>query len=85
MRPKDKEYEQARDLRTRGYSLREISEIVPASKGTISVWVRDIPLSEDQLQRLNDNRVIGRERARATAIQNRQKRIDEYHKLAEAE
>ena len=85
MRPKDKEYEQARELRVRGYSLREICRLVPASKSTISVWIRDIPLSQEQLERLNDNRAIGREKARATVIQNREKRISYIHNQAEVE
>src|SRR5215216_1747185 len=85
MRHKDKEYEQARILRAQGYSIREICRLVPAAKGTISVWVRDIALTPEQLQRLDDNRLIGRERARATVIQKREKRVTGYEREAEEE
>ncbi|MGA7732643.1 MAG: hypothetical protein WCD37_15405 [Chloroflexia bacterium] len=85
MKHKDKEYEQARALREQGYSIREICKLVDAAKGTISVWIRDIPLSQEQLQRLNDNRVVGRERARATVLAKREMRIAKYYEEADNE
>ena len=85
MKHKDKEYEQARSLRFQGYSIREICRLVPAAKGTISVWVRDISLSQEQLQRLDGNRARGRELARATRLRKREERIARYYREAEAE
>ena len=85
MKHKDNEYERARALREQGYSIREICDLVDAAKGTVSIWVRDIPLSQEQLWRLNDNRVVGRERARATVLAKRNERIAKYHQEAEQE
>src|SRR5438045_1742902 len=85
MKHKDQEYEQARTLRQQGYSVREICKLVNAAKSSISLWVRDISLSPDQLQRLNDHRVIGRERARATRISRRDSLVARYYQEAEEE
>ena len=41
-----KEREKARTLRIDGKSLREISEILNVTKGSVSIWVRDIPQPE---------------------------------------
>lgn len=35
-------------LREAGKSYREISDVVPVSKSTLSLWLRDIPLTEEQ-------------------------------------
>ena len=48
MKKKTQEKERARALRKQGFSINEICKIVPASKGSISVWVRDIKLTEDR-------------------------------------
>ncbi len=85
MKHKDAEYERARALHEQGYSIREICKLVDAAKGSISIWVRDISLSQEQLQRPGNNRVIAREKARATVLANRNKRIAQYYKEAEEE
>ena len=43
---------EARRLRKQGWSQSEIRAKLPVSKGTISLWVRDIPLTEVQKLRL---------------------------------
>jgi transposase-like protein len=45
---KSKEREEARLLRSGGCSVCEIAEKVGVSKGTVSLWVRDIQLTEEQ-------------------------------------
>lgn len=45
---KVKEKELARKLRSEGKSVRDICRVVGVSKASVSVWVRDIELSEDQ-------------------------------------
>jgi hypothetical protein len=40
--------EKARELRRRGMSVGAIAKAVGASKGSVSVWVRDIELTEEQ-------------------------------------
>lgn len=49
-RIEDKLY--AQSLRRQGFSYREILNVIPASKDTISRWCRDIKLSDEQLQKL---------------------------------
>ena len=42
----------ARELRTSGESVRNITKKLTVSKGTASIWVRDIILTVDQLEKL---------------------------------
>lgn len=58
-----KERKEARRLRALGFSIREISEKINCAKGSISGWVRDIPLTEEQVARLD----LKQDRARAKA------------------
>tara|TARA_Y100001935_G_scaffold247788_1_gene244130 strand:+ start:342 stop:1013 length:672 start_codon:yes stop_codon:yes gene_type:complete len=44
----------ARELRRRGLSLNEIKNKVKASKSSVSIWVRDIELTEEQLKQLKN-------------------------------
>jgi hypothetical protein len=54
----------ARALRREGRSLREIAEVVGAARSTVSLWVRDIPLSEAQQAALDDaNPVVNHRRS----------------------
>jgi len=67
MRQKVKEKEQARELRSNGCSIYEISEQLNVSKSSVSVWVRDIDLTDGQRADLRSRRISGpkpfRERA----------------------
>lgn len=47
-RAKDDLRETAVAMRREGRSYREIREVVGVSKGTLSLWLRDVPLTEDQ-------------------------------------
>ena len=49
---KFKERIQARKLRKDGKSVKEIAQSLNVSKGTVSLWVRDIILSVKQLERI---------------------------------
>lgn len=57
------ERKEARRLRERGFSIREISEAIECAKSSISEWVRGIPLSPEQIERLE----LKQDRARAKA------------------
>jgi hypothetical protein len=46
---------EARRLRRKGVSVRIIAEMLRISKGTASVWVRDIPLTKGQIEVLKAN------------------------------
>ena len=49
---KDKEKRQAIELRKEGGSIREISRVLAVSKGSVSTWVRGVPLSDKQKEKL---------------------------------
>ena len=60
---KEKERKLARALRRKGWSLRSIVPQVKCSKGAVSVWIRDIRLTNEQIARLKSNQDRGRARA----------------------
>lgn len=72
MKAKSVERLAARKLRKRGYSLKEIVRELGAAKSSVSVWVRDIKLTEKQRQiltsRHGDRSLI--ERRRQTRLKN---------------
>ena len=89
MRHKDKEFEEARELRRQGASIRDISSRLSVAKSTVSVWVRDIELTEAQIAQLNDNArkagVRGRERFASSMRLRRRIQLEQYKREAEAE
>lgn len=62
---------QAESLRRQGLTYQEILERVPVSQGTLSVWLRDVVLSEDQKTRIHGKDMENR---RKFIEYNRQKR-----------
>lgn len=60
---KAQERERARALRRQGWSVRSIAKEISCSKSSISVWVRDIPLTKEQINNLKSSQ----DRARAKA------------------
>ena len=48
MRAKVEELKKSRELRKEGYSLGEISKLLKVSKGSVSLWVRDVEMPEDK-------------------------------------
>ena len=69
-RAKDDLREIARAMRRDGRSYREIRALVPVSKSTLSLWLKDVPISDEQRALLRQLQVDGRER-RATALRAR--------------
>ena len=61
---KTEERIQARKLRKKGESVKEIAKLLGVSKSSVSLWVRDIVLSVEQLERLKQRSIIGGERGR---------------------
>lgn len=49
----------ARKLRSQGQSYKQINEVIHVSKDTLSRWLRDIELTEEQIQALNTKRTVG--------------------------
>ena len=55
MKKRTEDTEKARELRRQGWSVGQISKELRISKGSISPWVRDIKLTDNQIKRLEDN------------------------------
>ena len=58
-----KERELARRLRRQGLSLRSIVQRIQCAKGSVSLWIRDIPLTDKQIKKLKDSQDRGRAKA----------------------
>lgn len=78
--------EEARLLRQQGKSLREIVDTLGVSKGSVSVWVRDIELTPEQRMKVDQNNPAinpakrgqgGRDSNRRNALARRQQYQDE--------
>ena len=82
---KSDEKQRARDLRLQGYSYSEILEHVSVSKGSLGRWLRDISLTEEQIQRLHSRFGAGREKFILTMRTRRDARWQTFHQEAEEE
>lgn len=58
-----KQREEARWLRKQGLSVREIAVRIKCAKSSVSGWIRDIPLTGEQIERLKANQDKGRAKA----------------------
>lgn len=55
---KNKERNIARELRSNGLSIREITKRLQVSKSSVSIWVRDIELTKEQMDVLSKNKKL---------------------------
>jgi hypothetical protein len=83
MKIKTQERRKALALRARGYSFREISEILNISKSTASVWARNIKLSNQASKRIEELSIKGRQKALDTNWQKRAMENEEISKRVE--
>lgn len=67
--------EKARTLRIKGKSYSEIKTLLGVSKGTLSVWLRDMPLSPKQLRLVRDLNPKRIEKFRSTMQTKREERL----------
>lgn len=65
--------EEAIKLRKLGYSIKEVSEEMGIAKSTSSLWLRDIKLSLQAEKRLEERRVIGQYKSRASILAKAEK------------
>jgi hypothetical protein len=80
---RQKDREKAIALRLKGKSYSEIKTLLGIGKGTLSVWLREYPLSEERLIKLRDRNPIRIERFRNTMQKKRDIRQAEvYAKIA---
>ncbi|MBU4376168.1 MAG: hypothetical protein KKD29_01670 [Candidatus Omnitrophica bacterium] len=70
---KDKERKLARALRSDGWSLRAIAAQTKCSKGSVSKWISDIHLTDEQIERLKSNQDKGRAKAAKHPRSSKQK------------
>ena len=56
--------QKARKLRRKGISVKSIASLLGISKGTARIWVRDIILNVEQLQKLRESELKGKELGR---------------------
>ncbi len=70
------EREKARAMRARGKSYSEIKDAIGIGKGTLSVWLRDMPLTSEQIRNLRDLSPRRIENYRATVQKRKNARLD---------
>lgn len=84
MRKKTEEKLNAIELRKKGFSVNEIAEKLAVSKGSISVWVRNIPLSKRAetrlLTKIKKGQLIAAQNKRNKTKQTEQRLYDEAFK-----
>lgn len=74
---KTKEKSEARGLRKKGYSIGRISSLLNVSKGTVSLWCRDIILTTQQKEKLRENSIEGGSQGRLIgAEKNKMKKLE---------
>lgn len=83
---KPEEHKKAIEFRQKGKSIKEIGKLLNVSSSTVSLWVRHIPLSSSQKQRLQNKvfRALQRGRKKAERVQKRLRRIKGVNLVKEA-
>ncbi len=72
----------ARELRKQGISVKQIANQLGVSKSSASLWVRDIVLTIEQLEKLRHSEIKGAELGRLrSAFLQKQKRLEREEKL----
>ncbi len=70
----------AKKLRIEGYSVKELHRMLGVSKGTISIWIQDVKLSDKAQARLRQNYTNGQLASQKTIKEKtRQKNIQADH------
>ncbi len=80
---KRKEKELALKLREQGKTYSEIKERISVSKGTLSLWLRDKPLSSERMREVRDNSQKRIENYRNTCRKRREKILSHAYGVAE--
>jgi hypothetical protein len=83
---KSKEQLQARDLRKKGLSIKDIANELRVSKSSASLWCSDIRLTKKQTQKLHDKMLRGSYKGRMIGArmqkERKERKIAEYLKRA---
>jgi len=73
--------EKAIQLRKKGMSYSQIKTQIKVSKGTLSYWLKNYPLSKKRISELRDNNEIRIEKFRNTMRKKREKRLNKVYKI----
>lgn len=86
---KVQEREKAIEMRKNGASYKDILKVLPVAKSSLSLWLKDLPLTDDEkavLKKRRDSNISkGRIRAASSNRRNRLNREREAFKLAKVE
>lgn len=74
-----KDREKALKLRKKEMSYSQIKKVLGVSKSTLSVWLRDYPLSKKRIRELRDCNEQRIERCRETKRKKKEKRLKEFY------
>jgi predicted transcriptional regulator len=79
---KFKEKETAQNLRRKGKSIRSIAEELGVSRGSVSIWCREIELEPEQVKKLSESQKMGSYIGRLRGAETqKKKRLDEISQL----
>lgn len=67
------------ELRRKGKSYSEIKRIMEVSKSSLSLWLRDVPLTSDQIKRIKGDKEKAIERFIEAMRFKREKRLSSYY------
>ena len=83
---KTEEHRRARELRAQGWSVKDIQQELGVSRSSVSVWVRDVPLTPEQRRalalRVREGPLVAGERSAARAREVRRAYQAEGRRLA---
>lgn len=72
--------EKAIEMRKAGFSYSQIKNTLKVSKGSLSLWLKEFPLSDRRLRELRDNSQIRIEKTRETKRRKKEQRRQEVYK-----
>lgn len=75
------EKQKAIELRKEGKSYSQIKDILGIGKGTLSAWLKDYPLSHEQLVKLRDFSEIRIEKYRKTCQRKKDERLKKVYEI----
>lgn len=75
--------QKAIELRRQGKSYSQIRQDLQVSKSSLSLWLKDYPLSKEKIRELRDLSAIRIEKYKNTMKKKREKRLEGYYREAE--
>lgn len=75
-----KDREKALILRKQGMSYSQIKKILKVSKSTLSLWLRNYPLSKQRIRKLRDWNEQRIEKCRETKRKKKEERLKQFYR-----